>query len=73
MVRSEAGLYKEWVPHAHHQHCGPDQQSQYELHFRHGTVRPLASLVNAKFLPTDSVMVSIRNNVPFTLEDDVLA
>jgi hypothetical protein len=66
MVRSEAGLYKEWVPLAHHRQCVADQQSQHELHFRHGTVRSLASLVNVNFLPTDSVMVSIRNNVPST-------
>lgn len=73
MVRSKAGNYKGWAPSAHHRQCGPDQQSQYELHFRHGTVRHFASLVNIKFLPTDSVMVSIRNNVPSTSKDDALS
>lgn len=66
MVRSKAGLYKEWVPLAHHQQCGPGQQPQFELHFGHGTVRSLASLANVNFLLTDSVMVSIDNNVPYT-------
>ena len=66
MVRSEAGLYKGWVPVAHYQHCGAGQQSQHELRFGHGTVRSLASLVNVDFLPTDSVMVSVCNDVPST-------
>jgi hypothetical protein len=73
MVRSEAGLYKGRLPLAHHRHCGADQQSQHELRFRHGAVRSLASLVIVNFLPTDSVMVSIRNNVPIPPEDDALA
>ena len=66
MVRSEAGLYKGWVPLAHHRQREPGKQSQYELHLRHGRVRSLASLVNVNFLPADSVMVSIRNNVSLT-------
>jgi len=68
MVRPEAGLYEEWVSLAHHRQRGADQQSQHELRLRHGTIRSLASLFNVNSPPTDSVMVSIRNNVLSTFK-----
>ena len=51
---------------AHDQHCGPGQQSQFELRFRHGTIGSLTSLSDFNFLPADSIMVSIRNDVSLT-------
>jgi hypothetical protein len=63
MVRSEAGLYEGWASLAHYRHRESDQQSQHELHFRHGTTRSLALPINVNLLLADSIMVSIGSNV----------
>ena len=73
MVRSEAGLYEGWATLAHDQQCGPGQQSQPELRFRHGTTTSLASPSDVNFLLADPIMVSIRNDVSPLLDDDAVA